>query len=140
MAEQEEVSSEWTVNTLFTYMITRLKAMEELLEERKDAQNKAMEAALAAAEKAVAKAEVATEKRFDSVNEFRQTLSDQATQFVTRTEYGLSMGAMNERLSDVKTRLDKQEGKGVGLNAGWLYLTGAVIIVGTIIGAVIAVT
>ena len=42
--------------------------------------------ALAAADKAVTKAEIATEKRFEGVNEFRQTLADQASRLMPREE------------------------------------------------------
>ena len=42
--------------------------------------------ALQAAEKAVTKAELAAEKRFESVNEFRNQLKDQTGTFITRNE------------------------------------------------------
>jgi hypothetical protein len=42
--------------------------------------------ALAAADKAVTKAEIATEKRFEGVNEFRATLADQAARLMPREE------------------------------------------------------
>jgi hypothetical protein len=43
-----------------------------------DAQEKAVTSAMEAAERAVGKSEIATEKRFDAVNEFGAQLSDQA--------------------------------------------------------------
>ena len=46
--------------------------------ERFDAQEKAMARALMAAEPAVLKAEAASEKRFESVNEFRGVLTAQS--------------------------------------------------------------
>jgi hypothetical protein len=55
--------------------------------------------ALSAADKAVLKAETATEKRFESVNEFRQTLSDQTRSFLRISEHTVEMTAVNERLS-----------------------------------------
>ncbi len=61
--------------------------------ERHDAQQNAISAALAAAEKAVTKAEVAAEKRFDGVNEFRGQLKDQSATFITRTEVYWIIGA-----------------------------------------------
>ena len=67
-----------------------MKVMDERdlrYQQRFEAQSTAIKDALIAAEKAVTKAEVATERRFESVNEFRQTLSDQAAKFVTRTEF-----------------------------------------------------
>ena len=42
--------------------------------------------ALTASDKAVTKAEIATEKRFEGVNEFRATLADQATRLMPREE------------------------------------------------------
>ena len=53
-------------------------ADQESLKLALNSQEKAVAAALAAADRAVSKADFATEKRFDAVNEFRATLSDQA--------------------------------------------------------------
>jgi hypothetical protein len=61
-------------------------------------QRRAVDAALAAAEKAVTKAEVASDKRFEGVNEFRQALSDQTATFVPRTEWQSSLAEQERRL------------------------------------------
>jgi len=50
------------------------------------AAERAVATALLSAEKAVSKAEAAAEKRFESVNEFRGQLADQAGTFMSRTE------------------------------------------------------
>lgn len=55
-------------------------------EQRFKAQEQAVAFALASAEKAVTKAELAAEKRFESVNEFRNQLKDQTGTFITRNE------------------------------------------------------
>lgn len=55
-------------------------------EQRFKAQEQAVAFALQAAEKAVTKAELAAEKRFESVNEFRNQLKDQTGTFITRNE------------------------------------------------------
>ena len=68
-----------------------------MLNERYATQTKALDAAfkaaeqavttaLASQEKAVSKAEAAADKRFEAVNEFRQQLSDQTSNFPTRVE------------------------------------------------------
>ena len=66
--------------------------------ERSDARFKSIEdsvhAAFTESQKAITKAETATEKRFEGVNEFRMTLSDQASQFVTRD----TLAATTEKL------------------------------------------
>ena len=55
-------------------------------EQRFKAQEQAVTFALQSAEKAVTKAELAAEKRFESVNEFRDQLKDQTGTFITRNE------------------------------------------------------
>lgn len=70
-------------------------------------------AALQAAKEAVTKAEMATERRFESVNEFRQTLSDQAGTFISRTEF-----------NSLKERMDREEGRAGGITDGWKWLIG----------------
>lgn len=59
---------------------------------------KAVAAALAAAEKAVLKAERAAELRFEGVNEFRQTLNDQALTFASK-----------EKVDSIETRMNTLE-------------------------------
>ena len=44
------------------------------------------------------KAEIATEKRFESMNEFRQQLSDQARTFMPRAESESQHTALNDKL------------------------------------------
>lgn len=66
-----------------------------------DSQTEKVALALSSAEKAVTKAETATEKRFDSVNEFRQQLNDQAASFMPRTEAMQLSGQATERLREL---------------------------------------
>lgn len=87
-----------------------------------DSQAEKVALALAAADRAIQKAEAATEKRFDNVNEFRKTLSDQAQDFVTRREYEVSRQSTVDRLGEVQGRLDKAEGRSTGLQSGYGYL------------------
>jgi len=82
------------------------------------AAEKAVQTALIAAEKAVAKAETANEKRFESVNEFRKTLSDQTASFPSRVE----LQALADRVTDLATRMDKTEGRSGGLSDGMKVL------------------
>lgn len=79
-----------------------------------DSQAEKVALALASADKAVSKAEMATERRFDSVNEFRQTLSDQAAQFVTRREFEALRMAGTERMDELKEWVDRTSGERSG--------------------------
>ena len=56
--------------------------------------------ALTNADKATTKAEAAIEKRFDSVNEFRLTLSDQTQTFLTRAEFDAKWESMEKNRKD----------------------------------------
>lgn len=106
-------------------------------EERFVAGEKAVNAALIAAKEAVLKAETSADKRFESVNEFRQTLSDQTKTFISRVESEAKLESFNNRLSDTVARLDKLEGRSIGMNAGWAYIVGAVGLAATIISIIL---
>ena len=132
-------------------------------QQRFDAQTKALDAALAAAkeavqtalvaaEKATSKAETAADKRFDSVNEFRSQLADQAATFIPRAESEARIGAvvdlfdarytaLVEKIEGLMQIVTAAQGRSAGLGAGWGYLTGFValvlgvlVIVGIVIG------
>ena len=102
-------------------------------QQRFDAQTKAIDAALQAAKEAVIKAEIATEKRFEAVNEFRGTLTDQAATFVSRAEFNAVRQAYDDRIAALTTRLDKDEGKSAGLSSGWGYIVAVIGILGVLI-------
>lgn len=86
------------------------------------------------ARQAILKAETATERRFEGVNEFRQTLSDQASRFITRGEFE----AQNQLSQSNTDRLNRTEGRGAGLGQGWGYLIGATGAIAAIAAIVIA--
>jgi len=130
-----EPPSGWTVETLRAHLLSELAALFRLLaemdlryEQRYVAQSKALEAALLAAEKAVLKAETAAERRFESVNEFRAQLSDQAGTFIPRSEHGVQMKATEDRLSRIDDAL-KAIQIWQGNIAGRLAVLGAVFAV-----------
>jgi len=116
------------------------------------AQEKATSAALGAAERAVLKAESAAERRFEGVNEFRQTLADQATHFIPRAEVQVELASLRGKLADlgglqqalVSGLADKIAGveKGIsrfrdreaGMGLSAKIVTGAVSFVAVLIG------
>jgi hypothetical protein len=100
--------SEWTLITL-----------KEYLDRRFEDSDKAIQAALTSAKEAVGKAEIATEKRFDSVNEFRAQLADQAATLLTRVEYDTNHKALEDKITDITDRINRSEGKGTGYSQSW---------------------
>jgi hypothetical protein len=115
---------------------TRREDLRALLDERHAAQLRAFEAArvtaldsvqaaLEATREAVGKAEAATEKRFDGVNEFRQTLADQNATFLTRTQYDTAHESLsgrvdlnNDRIAAIELRLTSRLDLVTGQDAG----------------------
>jgi hypothetical protein len=79
-----------------------------------DSQAEKVALALAAADKAVSKAEVATEKRFEGVNEFRAALNDQTRLQVTTDKFDSVIDGLNGRIRSLETRIEKAEGQGLG--------------------------
>lgn len=105
-------------------------------------------AALDAADKAILKSEAATDKRFESVNEFRAQLADQATRFMPRLEAEQRFNAVEEKLSasikqrseaiaSINSRLDLNAGRSTGLDKGWAMLVGLVALAGTVIAIIL---
>jgi hypothetical protein len=102
-------------------------------EDRFKAMDEKTSLALTASEKAVTKAEVSTEKRFDAVNEFRGTLSDQAATLLPRAEASARFTSYDEKFEEMKKEIVSlresrkgSEGISQGYKAGWGYVVGAV--------------
>ena len=121
-------------------LATRISALEKLLDEREDRTKErfasmkiAVDAALAAADRAVTKAETATEKRFEGVNEFRETLRDQAATLLPRGEYSVLHIALEKKVDGLSSRIEhiaRKDWSTVGA-----YIVGAVGIVAMILTA-----
>jgi crotonobetainyl-CoA:carnitine CoA-transferase CaiB-like acyl-CoA transferase len=121
----------------------RFDAQKEALNAAFAAQKAATDAALTAADKfaaaamqaakeAVEKAETANEKRFESVNEFRAQLTDQANTFLPRSEGEQRLAALSEKLDLIQSVVTTAGGRATGLTAGWGYLLGAVGLIGAV--------
>lgn len=103
------------------------------------AQEKAVAAALQAAKEAVTKAEIAAEKRFDAVNEFRGQLADQARGFMPRAESELVTQAQNEKIDNIQGLLGSLGGRSEGVSAAMGYMVGAVGMVVAVVAVVVAI-
>lgn len=91
-----------------------------------DAREKIVNGAFAANREAIVKAELSIEKRLDSVNEFRKTLSDQTASFVPRQELDQRFLAVEKSVDHIDKQLSETAGKSHGLNQGWGILLGAI--------------
>jgi len=128
---------QWTVETLREHFTSLMKLESDKNDVRFQAMKESTTTALAAAQRAVEKAEGAVEKRLEGMNEFRGSLADQARLLMPRAEADSRIYALGEQLKDLASRIDRQEGRGSGLSAGWGYLVGAVALVGGLIAIAI---
>lgn len=124
---------DWTVQTLKEHIEKLFVAMDDKFSQRFDDSSKAVNAALAATKEAVSKAEIATEKRFEGVNEFRNTLSDQQRTLMPRSESEALMKNMNEKIGELSAGRDKSDGRTTGRGDALGYIVGAVGIISAII-------
>jgi hypothetical protein len=75
-----------------------------------------------------------TERNAERIRE----VTEQTSAFVRRQEVEPARDQMNTRISELATRLDRIEGRGIGLNAGWVYVLGAMAVIGTLISLYVA--
>jgi Mg2+ and Co2+ transporter CorA len=118
---KSEGDSGWTLETLRVYLNTRLEEMDRRVVEKFAAVVEAFKEDSRSAKEAILKAEKATETRFDGVNEFRSTLTDQAATFSTKPQLdefkSLQQSvkdATNSRIDTISTRLDRIEAANMG--------------------------
>lgn len=164
MADQQRNNDcRWTVETLREHLLGILAEREKRHTERFEAQEKALmigflgqkeavnaafssqkdavTAALASADRAVQKAEASAEKRFESVNEFRSTLADQQRNLIPRSEVGVMINSLTEKISALEKVIDKLEAERMGIKGGWGYAVGVAgfaLVLVSIIGAIAA--
>ena len=89
-----------------------------------------------ALQRAVDKAEIATEKRFESVNEFRTQLGDQARSFMPRTEYEVTHKNLDTKIDVISKLVDRIENRKEGGNNMYLLITSIVALLVGIISIV----
>jgi hypothetical protein len=108
------------------------------------AQKEGVKTAMDAAEKAVVKAEVATDKRFEGLNELRKMAEDWRSEFARKSDLDLQIKGIADKIEDLKQRISDSDMKlgaivarGVGRSDLWGYLIGG-LLAGAAIASVIA--
>ncbi len=108
------------VNGRFEILTENLSSLDRLTEAKfvtyrtlVDSQADKVSLALDASEKAITKAEIATDKRFESMNGFRQSLSDLSSTMATRreleafiVELKATISELQKQTSELRSRLD----------------------------------
>lgn len=155
--ETDQDVSGWTVDTLRDNIQRQIDNLIRLLDERYQTQTKALDAAfvaaqtatstargedqrnlataLSSAEKAVSKAEIATEKRFDGVNEFRQAFADLVREQMPRAEADARLMALSEKIEELRASVNQGAGRSAVLGS----MLGYLIAIASIVVAVVAI-
>ena len=130
--ETKSSISSWTVDTLKEYLECNIAANDRRYTERFNAQ------------------EAANKYAQEKANEFRGSLDDVGKKQMPRTEaealirsatdrWMSELGSINEKVGMLQARMDRNDGRSTGINAGWLILVAAVGLIATIVGVVLAV-
>jgi small-conductance mechanosensitive channel len=116
--------SGWTLETLKEHFDAINTAKDARQEQRFKDSQMAVEAALNAAKEAVAKAEAASEKRFESVNEFRAQMGDQQRTLMPRSEAELRMSGIETHLTELSRIISGRNAEQKGSREVWGYVVG----------------
>lgn len=117
-----------------TYLEAAIRSLKEAFMQQIEFQKDLTQQALSDADKAVAKAENAAERRFDSVNEFRATLSDQQRDLATKSDVMLRFQALEGRINTLAEDAREIKGRSIGYSSGWGYLVGGIGAVAALVG------
>lgn len=112
---------------------TAMTASEKAVTTAMAAAEKAVSTAMVAAKEAVAKQETANEKRFEGVNEFRQTLTDQAQTFARTDLMMAKFDSLEKRLSELTNSVTAFHAAAGGIGKVWGWIVG---LAGIVIAAV----
>ena len=102
-------------------------------------ESKRVDGRFEALDKAVTKAEEATEKRFESVNEFRAQLNDQTRTFIPRNELEEKLKYIKEIALKSGSRVSTMEDIKKGSHMTWVYAITAINTILAIAALVVAI-
>jgi hypothetical protein len=130
---QDGVDLKDLFNAQFINMKTLIDANDKNYNQRFDSVIEATKNALSAADRAIIKAESATEKRFESINEFRGTLADQQHTLIPRSEVEVLIQGLSNRIKTLETYNSENVGKATEQKDVFAYIVGAI---GTILAVI----
>jgi gas vesicle protein len=139
-------SSQATDVSLREYLTSLINAAERRSDARFDAMKDMVETAFETAKEAISKAETATDRRLEGMNEFRDTLSDQASHFVTKDaleslvdKLETQINRNRDDLDSLAKRIDVREGQTAGSRLTWGNMAALVATAAAFIGIIVVV-
>ena len=124
--------------SLKEYFESEIGNVKKLIQDSSQAAKDAVKSALDSQKEAILKSEAANEKRFASVNEFRNTLSDQQRNLMPRAEVDILVKALEGKSESNEKRIIILESRGNGVGQGMGYIIGIVGVVSAVISIILA--
>lgn len=118
----------WTLETLKTYIESKIEGVEK---------NAAL--ALSASEKAITKAEAAAEKRADASNEIRAAMVDQQKNFANLAQTNLQFANLTQRIEAVERAIASSKDKSAGVGQTWGLLAAVIFATAAMVGLIFVV-
>jgi hypothetical protein len=125
--------------SLREYLIALIHAAEQRSDARFESMKEQVDAAFRSSQEAISKAELASDKRFESVNEFRAVLADQQRDLITRQvlnsvsdKLEAAISRNREDLDQLARRVDLREGQTIGSR-----ITGGVLVTVLTVGVAV---
>lgn len=100
-----EEGKDYVLRERITRLECEIEALREIGRTRIDSLEKHLTQAIAASDKAIEKADTATATRFEGVNEFRRTLSDQTATFISREVTEARFAEIDRRIAALTEKL-----------------------------------
>lgn len=134
--------------SLKEYLEAKIDAVDLSARDRSKAQDEAVRIALVGAKEDIAKVAESTEKRFESVNEFRSALSDQARLTMPRSESEALHKAtlarndaeyktINGRIDNLALRMNAYDAHGQGKQSGWGTIASVIAIATAVVSMIV---
>jgi len=109
----------WTLEAAMQHLTAIIEESDRRYEERFAALEAKIDAAAGSADRALGKAESAYEKRFDSMNEFREAMGDQQRTYLPRGEFEITHGAIQKQVDELSRCANARTSEGSGVKMGW---------------------
>jgi hypothetical protein len=125
------------VETRFNLLDQKIKEAKELFDKLLEEQDRRYEERHRSNQTALDKVAEEMNSRFASVNEFRGAMEDAQRKFMPRPEAEVRMAALESKLDQQFTQLDRLQAERQGIRGGWGYAVG---VLGLVIAAIALIT
>ena len=116
------------VSNLATEDVSLREYVERIFDERE----KALQLAFKAQQEALAIATTALNRELEHLNNLRQEINQNRTEYLMRAEHHTAHAVVLDRIAALEKRMDKASGQGSGLSLAWMIIMGLIASAGAI--------